>query len=147
MPVVFKEVKPEDITIEKDGTKFIFRIDEGKRKSARLNFMLDPERDIGKIMLDHFRKALIGWENLVNEDGDQVPFSIAVRDTLVNGMEVFGEDDLLNILNPDSKKKMEQSLKSTSANVSEKPSSCSGARKNAKAATGIQSAKSPEESA
>jgi hypothetical protein len=105
MPVVFKDVKPEKITIEKDGTLFYFQIDEGKRKSARLNFLIDPERDIGKIMIDHFRKALTGWDNLLNEDNDPVPFSIAVRDTLVNCMEVFNEEDVLGVLNPDSKKK------------------------------------------
>jgi hypothetical protein len=147
MPVVFKDVKPEKITIEKDGTLFYFQIDEGKRKSARLNFLIDPERDIGKIMIDHFRKALTGWDNLLNEDNDPVPFSIAVRDTLVNCMEVFNEEDVLGVLNPDSKKKTStENQTSTSESASVKQSSCTGSRKGAKGATTTQVVKSPEES-
>ena len=136
MPVVFRDVEPEKITIEKDGTKFFFEVNEGSRKSMQLNFNADPEKDIGKAMLYRFRKCLKGWDTLVDDTGKEIPFSVAVRDALVNGMEVFDETDIYEVLIPDLKKKTEtMSQKSISESASEKPSSCAGDLKSVEGAT------------
>lgn len=99
MPVVFKNEKQEPIVITKNGaeggepTKFFFRPTYGKNMQAALT----GGQDTALIMWDSFRRALIGWKNLVDADGNEVQFSEAVRDVIIDS-GVFTWEDLFAVI-------------------------------------------------
>lgn len=151
MPLVFKEQLPETITIEKEGTQFYFEVDASTRNAMRLSFYINADKDFAEVMLDRFCKCLKGWDNLVDEQGNFIPFSIAVRNALVYNASVFDEADIINVLIPDSKKKTETetntNLKSISENASKTSLSCTGDQKSAADATTTRAARKKGESA
>jgi len=139
MPITFKrDKKQEPNIIDKDGTKFYFKINEAVRKRVRLNMVLMGERDFGAMIMELFRVSLIGWENLYDENKAIIEFSIPVRDSIVCESDIFNDDDVLNIFNlgaPDSKKSKEkdggEKDDSTLKKHSRKPSSTAGDLKDA----------------
>ena len=122
MPIVFKKTEAEQQIIEKDGTRFIFETSEGKRRQARMNTYagMKGDRDFGSLIEDMFRKSLTGWENLVDENGKQVDYSIVVRDALVRETDIFNDSDVLAVLGlGEDKKKVTAATKKGS--TSKKP--------------------------
>jgi len=97
MPIVFRDEKIPPVVIDKDGTLFYFTVTPGVKRQARLNMYLRGELDAGAFHNDLFRKALTGWENLVDPDGNEVPFSAQVRDRLVNGCDIFNDEDIITV--------------------------------------------------
>lgn len=121
MPVVFKKQEPQKITIEKDGTKFFFEVNEARRRQARINMFLDKEHDMGKMTVDFFKTTLVGWQNLIDEDKKEMPFSIAVRDALVEETKIFSDDDVFEVVfGEDTPKKKKPKRRSTSKSASPK---------------------------
>jgi len=127
MPVVFKEVKREPYVLELKGTKFFFDVTERMKRQATINAgITGGPLDFGKLMYDFFRVALYGWENLVNEKGEQVKFSIPVRDALMDLPDLFTVNHVYDIFleetfaKKDIKKKVPK-VKSTLKNASPKP--------------------------
>lgn len=154
MPVVFKNRLPEKQTLDKQGTLFFFEIDEATRKKVRIEFILDPDKRMwrGNMVVNAFATFLKGWGNLLDEQGKQVPFSIAVRDSLINDPDIFTEEDILLIgagidlrevgKQDDSKKK-----ESTSENASGTPLSCTGDQNGASIVSTTPAAKKKRERA
>lgn len=107
MPVVFKDTKREPLVIDKDGSKFFFDLPESKRRQIQINRYVSGDRDPGAFAIDTFRCALVGWENVTDQNGNDVPFSIPVRDSLVEDPAIFTDDDVLTVLGlwDDHKKK------------------------------------------
>lgn len=123
MPVVFKEVTREPYVLEINGTKFFFDVTERMRRQAMISAgVTGGELDFGKLMYDFFRVALYGWENLIDEKGEQVKFSVPVRDALVDLPDLFTVDHVYDIFfegtieKKDIKKKVPKK-KSISKNV------------------------------
>ena len=98
MAITFKENAPTRHTIDKDGTLFHFEINAAKRKRARIQQALTKEGNVAEMMLDLFRTALVDWNNLLDEDGKEIPFSIAVRDGLIENTDVFDENDVFDVV-------------------------------------------------
>jgi hypothetical protein len=105
MPVVFKSEKQEPITITKQGdagepTLFIFVLSREKQRQARMQMYAGGERSAGAFITEIFRRALVGWDNLIDEAGHEIPFSIEVRDSLVNDTDIFTDADVFTVIGP-----------------------------------------------
>ena len=119
MPITFKSEVIKPITIDKEGTKFHFRINASVRRQANISSMLMGGDNV-VFVENMFRKSLIGWDNLIDEKGNQVAFSITVRDLILDEMEIFDLDDIIEVfgIKLDSDKNIKKkNKKSTSKNV------------------------------
>lgn len=126
MPVVFKKRTPDRIVIEKNDdansepTRFFFEVSPGKTRKAKTELLLDVDHSVSNMTETLFKDSLVGWENLQDENGEQIPFSPSVRDALINSMEVFDENDVFKVffggIPPvdELKKKQEKAKDSTS---------------------------------
>ncbi len=132
------DVKPEpkatkdsialSIIASYDGEKptvFYFKVNAALRKRARVGWYQDPERDEPRAVQNLFRTALYAWDNYIDaETGDQIPFSIHMRDMTIDTTEIFTEADYYKILynapdeepeKPDAKKTLPVSRKKVTA--------------------------------
>jgi len=99
MPITFKCEKQKPFTIERDGTVFYFDLDEGVTKRVHLNATISRENDYGALIVSLFRFALIGWDNLLDEKGNEIAFSVGIRDALIlKNDEIFVEKDIFNFM-------------------------------------------------
>lgn len=84
-----------------DGEKptvFYFKVNAALRIRINCSWYNDPERDIEKAMQNLFRTALYAWDNYIDgETGDQIKFSIFMRDMTVDTTEIFNEADYFKI--------------------------------------------------
>lgn len=117
MPIVFTSETEAPIIIEKSGTEFIFRPSIAVMRRARTNLFVKGESDYGAIFEEIFRLSLVGWNNLISESGEQVPFSAAVRDKIVT-TDIFDTGDIMKISEYfDNSKKKPVSQKKSSKNA------------------------------
>jgi len=98
MPITFKCEKQKPFTIERDGTVFYFDLDDAVMKRVKLNATLSREYDYGALMVSLFRFALIGWDNLLDEKGNEIAFTSGIRDALVLKSDVFDENDIIEFM-------------------------------------------------
>lgn len=112
MPVIFKSDKRDPLIIDKDGTLFYFDLPEGIRRQVRINMYATGDKSDGTIIAEAFRRSLYQWDNLVNEAGEPIPFSLPVRDAVCNDTEIFTDDDVLKFYQrffaPEVEKKTQQ---------------------------------------
>ncbi len=100
MPIKFKSKEVEPIKIEKEGTTFIFMPNESIRRQCSLNTLAKGMMEWGDICSAIFRESLVGWENLKDENDEDVPFSRPVRDALLDDMEIFTDSDVITVCVP-----------------------------------------------
>ncbi len=155
MAITFRDQKPERITIAKAGdggepTRFFFEPTKSVCMRAKYNIMADGEGfRFGNLLLEVFRLALVGWENMQDADGKAVPFSVSVRDSLLDVPGLFTEDDVAEVWKGAKGTEGEQSRPpqepnpGTSMPDSGKPSSGTGTPSNAPGASTIPAAGSP----
>ena len=115
MPLVFKNQKRKPVTIEKDGSVFFFDLSKGRQRQVRLNMFLGGDRDPGALITEAFRKALYAWENVQDESGNPVEFSVEVRDALIDQTDTFTEDDMFTVLDIGEGAKKNEDSTSTNA--------------------------------
>lgn len=131
MPVIFKNEKKEPLIIEKgfgndnNPTRFFFMLSPAVSRQSEIEVEISRENTIDKVIETKFRKSLIGWENLVDQDGKEVAFSIEARDFLIkeakdeNGDSLFNTGDILKVIDhyrgetPEKKAVIQTKKKST----------------------------------
>jgi hypothetical protein len=138
MPVVFKGETKKPVVIDKDGTLFHFVQSRGKQMQSMLSAWLNGE-DVSAALWKQFKLSLVKWENLQDSNGNEIEYSAAVRDALIEEGNVFSLDDVFMILF-DEDIRTAGKKKLTSQSASEKPLSGDGLPTNAENATGNQDA-------
>lgn len=99
MPLVFKDEKREPIVITHDDVKLYFEISPGRQRQARINTMIQGGmRDFGVVCNEALKTALTKWEGVVDKNDKPIPFSIPIRDWLIEEAGIITDDDALLVL-------------------------------------------------
>lgn len=97
MPITLKKTEKTPVVLEKEGSRFHFRLNYRDILKIQDEFTRRGELQINSYYHALFEKSMVDWENVTDESGKAVPFSEKVREVLIFGeSRVFTEKEILD---------------------------------------------------